>query len=148
MRRGRVVRPAREVTAVTYRLGCKRVLLATRRLAAAHLARWTQQQQAQAQAQVQQQAQQRRPQPPQGRSSPGVAAAAKEEAAAAGAESLVEDLPEVVPAPTEEEAVAVGVSARGAQEEVAPREEPQPRSGKKPKKKRKSDSAKQGGGSL
>ena len=143
------MRPAREVTAVTYRLGCKRVLLATRRLAAAHLARWTQQQQAQAQAQ----AQQRRPQPPQGRSPPGVAAKAKakakaKEEATPSAESLVEDLPEVVPAPTEEETVAVGVSARGAQEEVAPRKEPQPRSRKKPKKKRKSDSAKRGGGSL
>lgn len=37
-RRGAVDKPARELAAVGYRLGCKRVLHATRRLAAAHLA--------------------------------------------------------------------------------------------------------------
>ena len=155
VRRGRVVRPAREVTAVTYRLGCKRVLLATRRLAAAHLARWTQQQRQQTQQyqaqqrQAQQQQQQRRQ--PQARSSPPSAAAAKgaaavaaAESAAPSAESLLEELPEVVPAPMEEETVAVGVAASGAQEEVVPREEPQPRAGKKKRKKSKSAS----GGSL
>ena len=157
VRRGRVVRPAREVTAVTYRLGCKRVLLATRRLAAAHLVRWTQQQRQQTQQTQQYQAQQRQAQQqrqrgqPQARSSPPGAAAAKGAAAVAAAESaapstesLLEELPEVVPAPMEEETVAVGVAASGAQEEVVPREEPQPRAGKKKRKKSKSAS----GGSL
>ena len=157
VRRGRVVRPAREVTAVTYRLGCKRVLLATRRLAAAHLVRWTQQQRQQTQQTQQYQAQQRQAQQqrqrgqPQARSSPpgaaaakGAAAVAAAESAAPSAESLLEELPEVVPAPMEEETVAVEVAASGAQEELVPREEPQPRAGKKKRKKSKSAS----GGSL
>ena len=154
VRRGRVVRPAREVTAVTYRLGCKRVLLATRRLAAAHLARWTQQQRQQTQqyqAQQRQAQQQQQRRQPQARSSPpsaavakGAAAVAAAESTAPSAESLLEELPEVVPAPMEEETVAVGVAASGAQEEVVPREEPQPRDGKKKRKKSKSAS----GGSL
>ena len=161
VRRGRVVRPAREVTALTYRLGCKRALLATRALAAAHLARWSRQQQ-QAQQQARQQAQQaqqrRRAQRPQARS-PRVAAAGEGAAAAAAAESaahstemLLEELPEVVPAPMEEEeeeTVAVGVAASGAQEEAVPRGEPlqpQPRNGKT--KRKKSKPATQSGGSL
>ena len=37
-----------------------------------------------------------------------------------------DELPEVVPAPTEEETVAVGVSAMGAQEEVPPPSEEEP----------------------
>ena len=161
VRRGRVERPAREVTALTYRLGCKRALLATRALAAAHLARWSRQQQ-QAQQQARQQAQQaqqrRRAQRPQARS-PRVAAAGEGAAAAAAAESaahstemLLEELPEVVPAPMdeeEEETVAVGVAASGAQEEAVPLGEPlqrQPRNGKKKRKKPKP--ATQSGDSL
>jgi len=166
VRRGRVVRPAREVTAISYRLGCKRALLATRGLAAAHLALWTrqqQQQQQQARQQQQQAQQRRRAQRPQARSPRGAAAGEGAAAAAAAAESaapstapgteiLLEELPEVVPAPMEEEeeeTVAVGVAASGAQEEVVSRGEPlqpQPRNGKK--KRKKSKPAKQSGGSL
>ena len=64
---------------------------------------------------------------------------------------LLEELPEVVPAPMEEgeETVAVGVAASGAQEEAVPLGEPlqrQPRNGRKKRKKPKP--ATQSGGSL